>query len=302
MILLALFLLFGFSRAEMIARLKSPVITQADGLIQVFANCSEDIRREYQQPVARFASDVVRKLYAGEKEKPRRFTSPGLTIHLGDLRTNDTSVIVRVRTNETRIVSRIYLKSPGYADLTRLRTEVIKAFFRSVKNKELSDREAIAAYRQADPDLRIVDERQCLEDWLTHGTGSDKKGLELLRRIIKPGVASKRDILIFASRLYLYPPHHDSCFLNGSTVLSFREAVITSYKDPVARLVALKKSDEVPVYGGGRGEKMTDAARAYWAFLVAFARGEIDQAELLALLDTADTKLNIALEEAGNGQ
>ena len=297
---LATIALMALTRAEIIERFKAPVITQADGLVQVFANCPEDMRREYQSPIARFVTDTVQALYGGVRKRPIRFRKPGIVIHVGDVRTNLTEVVARVATNDSRVVSRIYVKSPGSADLERLRTEVIKAFYRCVEGAELSDAEAVLAYRHAVPALRIADERRQLELWL-QGKGEikdDEEGLRLMRKVIAPGQASRRDVLIFASRLYLYPPWNDMRFAGRFDCLSFREALACAKVDPFVRIVAAVKSKELPVFGGGRSEELAAAAVAYRAYLLALARGEANEDVLTKLLDDADEKLNVAFELA----
>ena len=292
-------LLLALTRAEIIERFKAPVVTQADGLVQVYANCPEDMRKEFQGPIARFAADTVQSLYQGLAKKPERFTKAGIVIHVGDVRTNVTEVTARVVTNESRVVSRIRVKSPGYADLHRLRLEVIKAFYRSVEKRELSDGEAVAAYRHAIPELRVADERMKLEDWLSgRGTRDDEEGLRLMRKVFRPGESSPRDVLTFASRLYLYPPQNDVRFLGKFDQLSFSEAVKFGRIDPLVRLVAYSKAFELPVLGGGRSPELTAAANAYQEFLLEFARGETGEKGLTALLDAADEKLNVAFEKA----
>ena len=296
---LATVLLMALTRAEIIERFKAPVITQADGLVQVYADCPEDMRKEFQGPVARFAADTVRTLYQGLAKKPERFSKAGIIVHVGDVRTNLTEVTAQVVTNDSRVVTRIRVKSPGYADLYRFRVEVIKAFYRSVEKRELSDDEAVAAYRHADPTLRVFDDRMKLEDWLAgRGTKDDEEGLRMMRKVFEPGKSSPRDILIFASRLYLYPPQYDLRFLGKFDRLSFSEAVRFGRIDPIVRLVAYQKALELPVLGGGRSPELTAAANAYQAFLLAFAKGETDEKELKALLDTADERLNVAFEKA----
>ena len=292
-------LLLALTRAEIIERFKAPVVTQADGLVQVYASCPEDMRKEFQGPVARFAADTVQALYQGLARKPERFSQAGILIHVGDVRTNLTEVTAQVVTNGNRVISRIRVKSPGYADLYRLRVEVIKAFYRSVEKRELSDEEAVAAYRHAIPELRVFDERMKLEDWLAgRGTKDDEEGLRLMRKVFRPGESSPRDVLVFASRLYLYPPQHDVRFLGKFDRLSFSEAVKFGRIDPLVRLVAYSKAFELPVLGGGRSPELTAAANAYQVFLLEFARGEKDEKGLKALLDDADEKLNVAFEKA----
>ena len=299
--LLAGLVLMALTRAEIIERFRSPVVTQADGLVKVYADCPEDMRREFQSPIARFAADTVQTLYQGLAKKPVRFGKPGIVISVGDVRTNLADVVTSVTTNDGRVVTRLKVKAPGYADLYRLRLEVIRGFYRAVEGRELSEDEAVAAYRQAVPELRVYDERQKLEDWLAgRGTTDDEEGLKLMRRIFEPGKASRRDVLIFASRLYLYPPQRDVRLAGKYESLSFREAAKFGRIDPLTRLVAYQKANDLPVLGGGRGEELSAAAMAYRQFLIDFAAGQKSEAELLNMLDDADTKLNVAMEKAQN--
>ena len=300
MLILTTALVLALSRAEIIERFKAPVITQADGLVQVYADCPEDMRREYQQPIASFAAETVKTLYRGLARKPVRFAGPEILIHIGDVRTNLTEVTSRVSTNGTRVVSRIYVKAPGTADLYRLRLEIIQAFFRSVEKREISEEDAVATYRRANPVLRIFDERMKLEDWLAgRGTLDDEAGLGLMHRIFEPGRSSPRDVIIFASRLYLYPPQMDLQFLGKFDRLSFSEALRFGRIDSLVRLMAYRKALELPVLGGGKSPELKSAADSYQAFLLAFAKGEASEKELKALLDAADEQLNLAFEKAG---
>ena len=299
MLILSTVLLLALTRAELVERFRAPVITQADGLVQVYADCPEDMRREYQQPIARFAAETVTTLYQGLARKPERFQKAGIVIHVGDVRTNLTLVTSRAVTNDAVVTSRIDVKAPGAADLYRLRLEIVRAFFRSVEKREVSEEDAVAAYRKGNPVLRITDERMSLEDWLAgRKTMDDDAGLRLMSRVFEPGKSSPRDILIFASRLYLYPPQYDLRFLGKFDRLSFAEALRFGRMDPIVRLVAYKKSLELPVLGGGKSPELKSAADAYQTFLVAFAKGETDEKELKALLDAADEQLNVAFEKA----
>ena len=299
MLILTTALLLALSRAELIERFKAPVITQADGLVRVYANCPEDMRREYQQPIARFAAETVKTLYQSLARKPERFSRAGIVIHVGDVRTNLTTVTSRAVTNDAVVTSRIDVKAPGTADLYRLRLEIIRAFFRVVEKREISEEDAVAVYRKGNPVLRIADERMVLEDWLAgRKTMDDDAGLKLMSRVFDPGRASPRDVLIFASRLYLYPPQYDLMFLDKFDRLSFAEALRFGRIDALVRLMAYQKALELPVLGGGKSSELGSAADAYQAFLFAFAKGEADEKELKALLDAADEKLNVAFEKA----
>ena len=298
-LVLSALLVLALTRAEIVERFKAPVITQADGLVQVHADCPEDMRKEFQKPVARFAADTVQTLYQGLAKKPLRFSRAEIVIHIGDVRTNLTEVTTQVSTNEGSVVSRIILRAPGSADLDRFRLELIKAFYRSVEKREISEAEAVAAYRHAIPDLRIFDERLKLEDWLAgRGTRDDEEGLRLMRKIFKPGESSPRDVLTFASRLYLYPPQYDLRFLGKFDRLSFSEAARFGRIDPIVRLVAYYRALDLPVMGGGRSPELTAAANAYQVFLFELAKGEMGEKGLRALLDEADEKLNVAFEKA----
>ena len=123
-----------------------------------------------------------------------------------------------------------------------------------------------------------------------------------MRRILRPGIAFPRDVLVFASRLYLYPPQHDLRFAGRYDCLSFREAIAFVASEPTIRPLALVKAREMPVFGGGRGAALSAAADAYMRFLLELAKGEKDANGLARMLDDADTLLNIAFEEAVKGE
>ena len=296
--ILGLIALLALTRAEIIERMKSPIVTQANGFVQVYADCPEDMRREFQSPIARFAADTVQILRAGARTSQERHKGAGIVIHIGDVRTNLVTVTARAVTNDTRVFTRIMVRAPAYADLERFRVEVIKAYFRATGAGEKSDAEALRAWRRANPEMRIEDERRALEDWICHGKGSDDEGFRLMRKIMKPGFASQRDVLIFASRLYLYPPYYDMRFSGGRDAISFRDAIGAAKDDLLVRIVALSRADMLPVFGGGRGERLTAAANAYRMFLLELAKNEKTEEELTDLLDEADILLNIAYEKS----
>ena len=280
-------------------RFKAPPVTYADGLIQVYADCAEDLRSEYQLSVARFAANEVETLYRGLNKKPQRFSHAGILIHIGDCRTNDQSVVTRVRTNEQAIVTRIYLSSPEYADLDQFRMAVSRGFFRSVEGREATEDEILKVRHRTDPRARARDERARLEDWLNGRSKiDDEEGLRLLHRVFEPGIARPRDLLTFASHLFLYPPYYDYRFLDRFDKLSFREAVKFGRMDPLVRIVAFCKAGDLPVLGLGRGEGLAKTAELYRTFLLALASGERTEDELLDLLEAADLSLNLLYERA----
>lgn len=304
MTLLATILLLALTRAEIIERMKAPVITQCNGFVQVFADCPEDMRREYQMPIASFAADTVNRLRQSGARQTNRYARAGIIIHVGDVRTNLAAVVTRAVTNASGVVNRIYVPSPGYADVGRLRLEVVKAFLRTTAGIEADDAAATAAYRKADPRFRILDERARLDRWLheapaTSSPEDDEDHLALMRRVLEPGVASRTDVQIFASRLFLYPQEFDRRFCGRFDCLSFREAVRCVKADPFVRLAAYRKAGMVIITGGGRGDLLSEASKLYFEFLMELARAEKTEDELLDMLEAADVKLNLALENAG---
>ena len=88
MTLIASILILALTRAEIIERFRTPPVTQLDGLVQVFADCPADMRREYQSPVASFVSDVCETLYRTYMIKPQRFNEPGIVVHIGGMETS----------------------------------------------------------------------------------------------------------------------------------------------------------------------------------------------------------------------
>lgn len=293
MTVLATALLLALSRAEIVARFKSPVLSRADGNVKVYAACPEDVRREYQAPVARFAGDTFDALSRAARRPLRRAASPALVVHLGDVRTNRADVIVRVATNGASVVTRLFLPNPATADLETFRAEVARAYFRSAEGRETTAADALEAWRMTDPDYRVARELRRLEGWLDRAEGDPYDGFAMLWRVFRPGTLSEVEARVFASRLRLYPPTFDRPFLGRFASLSFREAIPFA-ADPAVRLAARRKADEMPVVGGGRGVAMRDAAMAYRAFLLALAEGGRSEDALRDLLEAADVAFNVA--------
>ena len=300
MLILALAIL-ALTRAEIVQRMRAPVITRADGLVRVYADCDEDVRREFQLPVASFAADTVETLYRGSRRRPERFASPGIVVHVGNVRTNDARVSVKVSRGDAT-VTHIHLKNPATSDLAAFRAELVKAFARSVLGEELSEAAAATLYRRSDPEGRVADDRERLERWLAGERGpnwkpsDDEEMIAMMRKILQPGRASRRDVLVFASRLFLYPRTYDEKFAGKYDCLSFRDAVRIARIDLRVRFIALAKADELLIFGGGRGDKMSRAAAMYAAFLRALAAGEVGDGVLLRMLDAADAALSDVLE------
>ena len=296
--LLATALVLALSRAEMIARFKAPVLTQAEGLVKVYASCSEDRRREFQAPVARFVGETVTALATTTRRRLAHVARPGIVLHLGDETTNRTDVIVRVATNGSEVVTRLFLPNPATADLGVLRTEVVRAYFRRVEGRELAPAAAQEAFRETDPGYRVARARQRLADWVERAAGDDAEGFRLLYHVFKPGELSRIEARLFASRLRLYPQTLARPFGGRFDALTFRAAIACAKDDPYVRLAALEKAAEMPIFGGGRGDGLRDAAEAYRVFLLELARGEKSDEALKDLLEEAEVRLNVAYEGA----
>lgn len=293
MTVVAAILLAALSRAEIIERFRSPVLRQVDGLVEVHADCSRELRREHQTPVADFVSTVCRRLASAETKALGHFAVPAIVVHICGGVTNDTNVVVRVDRSAATPSTHLYLRSPAHADQGRLRTETVKAFYRAVKGEELDDEAALKALRSAIPELRIADEYADLAAWRSGDVGAREleRYLKLMRSVLDPGRAHSEDVATFASRLYLYPPQFDLKFAGSYHECSFREAIALAAKDPCVRYAAFLKRNQLLLYGGGRGAEMFAAAQAYADFLMELARYRKSPAELEDLLDEADAQL-----------
>ena len=296
MTVIASVLLLALTRAEIIERFKTPPVTHCDGLVQVFADCPADMRREYQVPVASYVSDICDTLYKTLMIKPRQFKEPGIIVHIGSVRTNVTDVISTVdrRAGNGRF-TRIRLPAPAYSDMEALRIATAKAFFLSVAGEEIDDATAVSRLRLTDPVLRVADERSDLARWRDEGVFSSGKDDEFYlmqqRKVLMPGKASREDVLTFASRLRLYPDYYGTPFCGRYSSLSFDEAIDASQDDMIVRLAAVRKVSELLLYGGGRGDKMNLAVQAYGYFLTEVAKGEKTPDDLRNMLSAAEQKL-----------
>ncbi len=293
---LASILLLALTRAEIIDRFRATPITVCDGLVQVIGDCPADMRREYQTSVAGFAADVCRTLSSVRQAKPPRFAEPGIFIHVGDIRTNVTNVVTRTyRRADGERYTRIYLPAPGFSDTNALRLGIVRAYFLAVEKREIGEAAARAALIDANPDLRVAEDRAELADWRERGVYADGRDDEdyllLQRKILKPGVAATDDVITFASRLRLYPLNYAQPFCGKYESCTFAEAILLAKKDPSVRFAAFVKSRQIPVFGGGRGPELAATADAYAAFLLELARFEKTETELAALLAEADKKL-----------
>ena len=128
--------------------------------------------------------------------------------------------------------------------------------------------------------------------------GDDEEMIRLCRSVLVPGVARASDVLRFGDRLVLYPEYFDRPFCGKFRACTLKDAILHLKEDPRLRLHAYLKAPQVVLYGGGRGEELAAAAEAYSKLLFEMARGEKPTEELLEMLEDADIKFDIALEEA----
>ena len=125
---------------------------------------------------------------------------------------------------------------------------------------------------------------------------SDERFARLTRAVLSPGRASDWDLLVFTSRLMLYPPVFDR---RHGISYTFREAVDLAAERKNVREAAWQKAREMPFCAIGRGDALADVAMSYRTFLVAAAQGKPAE-ELKPLLEAADSKINAILENRGH--
>ncbi len=298
----AVILLAVLTRAEIIDRMRAAPMTRVNGLVQVIGFCPPDMRDEYQASVSEFVSELCRKLYHLRHERERRFKTPGIVVCLGDVRTNCTDVVSRVRQySDGTPYTRITLPAPGFADMETFRRETIKAFYLAVANETLDDAGADKCFRAAHPELLLADKYADLANW-ERGAPTEKADdeyyLQMTRKILKPGVAYPSDVLRFAARLYFYPESFAFPFCGKYFACSYRDAIDLVPQEIRLRLLAFAQIQDVIMYGGGRGETLATASLAYADFLRELAAYKKTPEELHKMLDAADEKLKLAFEEA----
>ena len=288
-------------------------MTVEAGLVQVIANCPSEMRREFQMPIATFVSNVCRELYSAPGETQKVFKEPGIIVYVGDGLTNDPSVVARrfERGDGSRF-TRIVLPSPGFSDIERMRIETAKAYAFAVKGSVLDDASAVKLLRNANPVLRAEDKESEIEK-IERGEVvgvDDEEYLKMCRTVTMARLSSEKDAIHaseaelkrFSARLYLYPEVYSEPFCGKYDSCSFAEAVDLAPEDLRIRIQALKKAQEVVVYGGGRGVTLSEAANVYSRFLIELAAYKKTPEELKSILADADAKLAKALEEARNAK
>lgn len=157
LICIGLVLLGAFAQEERVLPPRLPaempkVATSSDGIVAVVAADIPGDPVGFRLPILQFATRTIRELEKAFKLEGSKQKSSGIVIHAEDGKTNDTRVIVRVVNKGT--VTRIWLPSPGYADLDDLRFEIAKAWFRNW------------IYRSKG---KTISEDSCLPDWIVQG-------------------------------------------------------------------------------------------------------------------------------------
>lgn len=296
MSVLAAFVVLALTRAEIIERMRTPPITMVQGLVSVYADCDAEQRREYQQPVAAFAANICRTMYAGAAMREKRFSEPGIAIHLGNGRDGATNVVSSaVARGDGSWLMRIKLPSPGSFDMAALRAAVARGFCLAVQGEDLSEAAAVRRLLDADPALRAQGALERLEAWRAEGDlppgATDEDMLKTMRTVHLPGDVLRQELRIFASRLNLYPNTYRFPFVGKFHELSFREAITLREVDPRIRLAAFAKATEIRVYGGGHGEAMDKLVDGYCGFLKDLAMGKDNRDELVLELDELERRL-----------
>lgn len=298
MFVVAAMLAASLTRAELIERVRAPVLVRAEGLVQVVAACPAAVRRDWQSPVAACAGELCETLRRHHRLPSKRYSEPRISIVLGS-RTNDTAVVYRPDAPSAGRAS-VSLPDPAHADPRELRRQLVRAWYRTVLASNLDECAAVAVLRDASPQLRASWAREEMARWRRGEAveGDDEEMLKMLRTVYEPGIATPGDVLLFAARLRLYPQFYGIDFCGRYPELTFADAARLAPADLRIRLAAYRKATEVAAWAAGRGPGLTAAANAYVDALMAIAALRVDEAGLLDLVEAADQRLAVALEDA----
>ena len=142
-------------------------VFSSEGFIQVIAPDVPGDPVGFRRPLLGFASGIVRDLSKTYSLEMPRVASPAITLHAGQVTTNDARVIVKtkVRSNGT-LSTRILLPNPATADVEKCALEVAKAFFRFHSGEhEVPEWVVQGAMRAADATTRHDDILFVMELW-----------------------------------------------------------------------------------------------------------------------------------------
>jgi hypothetical protein len=302
MVFFSAILALALSRSDLIDRMKAHDEVRFHGSVNVVASCPQEMRKTYHKPVANFAAGVYQRLAVYHNHRLSHANSPYVTVYIGDGTTNDTRVVAINKTLKSGARETImYLCAPQYSDMDKFLAEVVKSFYWAIDGEKIDDETALRRFRAVDPLMRAEDEMMSIRAWkngIYEKGADDEEYLERVRSVSLPGKAFPDEVLLFASRLRLYPLRHDEPFLGVHDSCNFKEAITLAKKDVRIRFIAHKKMVEILAYGGGRGESLSEAASLYAKFLNELTRGNMADAELLSMLELADRALEKAFAKS----
>lgn len=154
------------------------VATSADGFVEIMAPDVPGDAVGFRLPLLRFTTQLIGDIEHAYGLAMPRMESPGLVVHALDGQTNDVRVIARVGRRDGRLVTRIYLPSPGFSSIEALQLEIVQAYLRAWIDRNRDDVQVPAAeppdwlafgvLRARTADGAHDDIRFVLEQWSEH--------------------------------------------------------------------------------------------------------------------------------------
>jgi hypothetical protein len=176
----------GVAEDEMRARVAKKaaemprIASSADGFVEVVAADVPGDSMGFRLPLLRFTTQLIGEVERAYGLEMPRADGAGLVIRALDGQTNDVRVISRRGRRDGRLVTRIYLPSPGFSSIEALRLEIVQAYLRAWADRSRPDARGGGAAAEppgwlafgvlrartadgADDDIRFV-----LEQWSEH--------------------------------------------------------------------------------------------------------------------------------------
>ena len=154
------------------------IASSADGFVEIVAADVPGDSVGFRLPLLRFTTQLVGEIEHAYGLAMPRTDGAGLVIHALDGQTNDVRVIARSGRRDGRLVTRIYLPSPGYSSIEALRLEIVQAYLRAWADRNRPDAQGPAAeppdwlafgvLRARTADGAHDDIRFVLEQWSEH--------------------------------------------------------------------------------------------------------------------------------------
>ena len=111
------------------------IASSADGFVEIVAADVPGDSMGFRLPLLRFTTQLVGEIEHAYGLAMPRADGAGLVIHALDGQTNDVRVIARSgRRDDGRLVTRIYLPSPGFSSIEALRLEIVQAYLREMNS------------------------------------------------------------------------------------------------------------------------------------------------------------------------